>query len=1124
MPGDYSRNTFIRAKQYRGVLKQQGRVDVDADWNEQVAIQLHRTETEAVDVIGHCGVPKGAEGFKIETTPNGLDLKISNGRIYVDGILCECLSETPTTYSHQPYYPNPDYLALLSPLGSPPDGIAVLSLADGLYLVFLDVWQREVTALEDPFIREKALGGPDTATRLQTIWQVKLLHVTPVGTSPPLSPPETGPTCDTVFPEFEDYTAPSTGKLNAQTATPADEDDPCQLPPTAGYRRLENQLYRVEVHTGGNRNSATFKWSRDNGSVTTSIEKIDSNRLTVSDLGKDDLLGFAADQWVEIIDDESELKGTPRPLVQIQEIAPSTRQIILKSPVALSGNGSGRRLRRWDQSDGAGVNGVPMSANWIDLEDGVQVQFSDGAYHSGDYWLIPARTATGDIEWPPFEIPNTHPIPQSPSGIRHHYCRLALLEAIGGTLNVLEDCRKQFPSLTEICAEDICFESNVCQFPGAKTVQDAIEALCREDLDNDLKCHNKYLHGSGVVCGLKLRCHSDRRQVLLEPGYALDCEGNSIHVRTAQAFRIVDAAMGAGLLDDSGDGDVCVRIDRGFGHDATLSLEAVVPQTFWDSVLEGTLLKDFFKDCIESLFDFLRANFLPIPDNTVPVSAKQKRVISFLNLLIQRLNSASGPYVFLSTEEHQILFDFYNALKDFIASETFCAMFDGDRPFPNYPYGSAPGIETAFGLFKFHQRLRIHPSGNYGYTCGGGPNIQVYNLQARTMQELLAFPGGSNVEVHDVAFSENGSEMYAVALNGPDSVFSTVTIGANQSHTWGPTHVVCDFKFLTLATHQGQLLALAKAKGLYSFNPANIPLSPPPIAPVPFNATGLLKVSEDGNFAFAARNKLPAETSTFDSMIQINLTSLAATGVIYEPPVVTGSDAENDIVDHLGIVHITGNPSAGQVKSLYSFNAATGAPVGSPVDLQENTPTRLAVLPGTDDLLVALSDRYKLIRINLASRAVVPNFRVPVQIMPLGLSARNNNEIIVLNYLSNTLSVVNIATVISAPPVFTMEPPSTLSTYRQQILDAYEDLLGHLVQHLKDCFCDHFLVECPDCTKDAKVYLGCVEIKGNKVFNICNLSKRHYVKTFKTYGYWLSTIPILPLIKEAIARFCCRVL
>src|SRR5439155_24509808 len=107
MPGDYSRRTINHKKHYSGVLMQQGRVQLDADWNEQLDIQLCRTETEAVDVIGSCGVPKESDGFKIDIAPGGRDLTISRGRIYVDGLLCEL--DKPATYTTQPCYPNPEF-------------------------------------------------------------------------------------------------------------------------------------------------------------------------------------------------------------------------------------------------------------------------------------------------------------------------------------------------------------------------------------------------------------------------------------------------------------------------------------------------------------------------------------------------------------------------------------------------------------------------------------------------------------------------------------------------------------------------------------------------------------------------------------------------------------------------------------------------------------------------------------------------------------------------------------------------------------------------------------------------------------------------------------------------------
>ena len=534
------------------MLQQQGRVQVDADWNEQLAIQHHRTETESRDVIGLCGVPKQNGGFKIEKTPDGSDLTISPGRIYVDGLLCEseatpvpvsftrdnqtvqgnqaivttlmvddrelqpgqwveisAASKPPkllqitavskgvltfseditdyriagaavrrvATYITQPDYPNPDFTTPLtsplpSPPGSPPGGFQRLRLSDGAYLVYLDAWQREITALDDPRIREVALGGPDTATRLKTVWQVKFLRVTIRG--------EGQATCETPFNEWNDLTAPGTGKLNARTKAPEDTKNPCLLPPSAGYRRLENQLYRVEVHTGGPRDAATFKWSRDNAMVETRVEKIAGNNVTVSDMGKDEVLGFANGQWVEVVDDESELKAATRQLAQIDSLDPALRKITMKQSLAALENRARLKLRRWDQNGNtATANGVKVTADWIDLEGGIQVQFSEGNYKSGDYWLIPARTATGEIEWPPFEIPNTQPIPQPPAGIKHHYCRLALAVVNDGVPNVTADCRELFPPLTDICAEDVCFDNSVCDLEEARTVQDAINQLCR---------------------------------------------------------------------------------------------------------------------------------------------------------------------------------------------------------------------------------------------------------------------------------------------------------------------------------------------------------------------------------------------------------------------------------------------------------------------------------------------------------------------------------------------------------------------------------------------------------------------------------------------------------------------
>ena len=81
-----------KKKHYSKVLMQQGRVSVDADWNEQQAINQHRIETEALDVLGECGTSVNNDGFKI--TAKGSTLNIGKGRYYVDGICTRTIATT----------------------------------------------------------------------------------------------------------------------------------------------------------------------------------------------------------------------------------------------------------------------------------------------------------------------------------------------------------------------------------------------------------------------------------------------------------------------------------------------------------------------------------------------------------------------------------------------------------------------------------------------------------------------------------------------------------------------------------------------------------------------------------------------------------------------------------------------------------------------------------------------------------------------------------------------------------------------------------------------------------------------------------------------------------------------
>jgi hypothetical protein len=433
MKGDFSRSTFRSDNHYSHVLIEQGRVQVDADWNEQQEILHHRLNTEAIEMIGQSGTSIKNNGFLISLSADGKSLTIGKGRFFVDGILCENEADVP-------FLSQPD-------LPKVPDPFQTVTGAQKTAgILYLDVWRRHLTALDDAHIREVALDGAETSTRARTVWQVKVL---------PINAPAAGLNAGSDVPEWDALIAGSTGTMNARTQPTLSTDNPCLIPPTAGYQSVENQLYRVEIHQAGQPGTASFKWSRDNGSVETRILSINANQVTVHDLGPDQVLGFAGGQTVELLTDHHDLFGLPGQLLTIDSVTTAANIVTLKSApnIADLDMTLHPRMRRWDSQGALTVPVPPAGGTWIPLENGVQVQFSAGFYATGDYWLIPARTVTGEIDWPPFAIPNLAPIAQSPAGIRHHYCRLALLQLVNATAQ-LQDWRSAFPSLTDIPSPD----------------------------------------------------------------------------------------------------------------------------------------------------------------------------------------------------------------------------------------------------------------------------------------------------------------------------------------------------------------------------------------------------------------------------------------------------------------------------------------------------------------------------------------------------------------------------------------------------------------------------------------------------------------------------------------------
>ncbi|MEL6945913.1 MAG: DUF6519 domain-containing protein, partial [Bacteroidota bacterium] len=290
---------------------------------------------------------------------------------------------------------------------------------------------------------------------------------------------------------------------------------PCTPFSSTGFRGLENQLYRIEIQKSGSINNATYKWSRENGSVETLIYSVDGSTLKVQSTGKDDVLGFAAGQWCEIVNDYSTFHNIPYPLVKIKEVKNATKEILLdpSSSIPSFNDQEVFKLRRWDHQSDSNDGDIPLKTNWVDIEAGIQVKFDNGHYKTGDFWLVEARTLTNDIKLRSSD--NGEAL-----GIQHQYAQLAVLKVNNGNLILVDDCRSQFPPLTNICAEDICYDNNNCTHLSAATVQEAIDEICQKQ-EGSCTYHVRPVEGWEAVFDL-IKENEDAKICFQVGNYELD--------------------------------------------------------------------------------------------------------------------------------------------------------------------------------------------------------------------------------------------------------------------------------------------------------------------------------------------------------------------------------------------------------------------------------------------------------------------------------------------------------------------------------------------------------------------------------------------------------------------------
>jgi Family of unknown function (DUF6519) len=482
MKAEISNNGFRPAKSYSGVYQQQGRVLLDRDWNEWLSILLEQQRGISSQSIG-TGVPR--HGGLLEPDSGVLAIRNQGGLIAAAGVIGEAVRRSKrdagmALYAAQRDLPNTvrkDDAGGEQPLQAKP--------ASGI--VYADIWERTVTALEDGELLDAALHGADTCFRTQRMAQLKTALME-----------DMDPASDPCNPGFLTGRIPSAGNGEfdielTSAGEAADECDPCALEMTI-ERSVANHLFRLEVHNvefGKKRQpqKLRLKWSNENGAreyrAADFAAEADPNSFSYEFFSTETehLSGMPSDDWVPA----QVLCGVIDPAnpADTAMFLPRIREWDGWLSLELSGGKwqfkEGRHGGLKIEPGGAGNRVCEIKNGVMHLTvNGVAITLTlDGkSFLTGDYWLALGRTRQQGAE-------RLKRISALPVGIRHHYCVLGEGTFKDKTtffekLNPFDLRRLQHPSLTCLDAKDIGYTADKCAFLASATnVQQALDALCK---------------------------------------------------------------------------------------------------------------------------------------------------------------------------------------------------------------------------------------------------------------------------------------------------------------------------------------------------------------------------------------------------------------------------------------------------------------------------------------------------------------------------------------------------------------------------------------------------------------------------------------------------------------------
>jgi hypothetical protein len=433
MRGDFSIWRDERRQNFNGVLHQQGRVLLDADWNAQTEITNDWEDTAGRDIIGAgvAGVPADApESFKVKAaviTGANATLTVAPGRVWADGLLAYLDASADVSRIAT-------YLDL--PLETPPAGPAV-NTRDA---VVLEVWREEINGFQLPeLLIEPALGGPDTTERVHTETAFRLFRLT-----------DARDTCESIIDKLKDDFS-TKGRLTVTLDAPPPPTGDCPLIQSSGYTGFEHNLYRIEIAAVATGIAPMFKWSQFGGGLVGRGELKNATRTITLNANQQAIVNSGLSQfYMEIVSYDSSL-GHWKVTYGANVTLGSNSTLTLPNPSTAGSAGvffggppadGNVFFRLWNAialiSDFDGLAPLP-------LQDGILLKFDSavpGNYIPGDYWTFTVRAG---------EIANTPPLinNQPPAGIHYHRVPLGIITwTIAGA--EIEDCRRIFQPLTRL--------------------------------------------------------------------------------------------------------------------------------------------------------------------------------------------------------------------------------------------------------------------------------------------------------------------------------------------------------------------------------------------------------------------------------------------------------------------------------------------------------------------------------------------------------------------------------------------------------------------------------------------------------------------------------------------------